>query len=200
MPKHVIHSNAYTDTLQGRLPVPTSGTERLAFQTLMVFCMVTCMVTFNWLLHTPHPTPGAFSQILYEYPLTFVIALCIRTLVANPFVGHITTALVPQNLAGFKRTVVMTSINVGTMVTIMTFFGVLISNASGGFTWFEYITSLPIAYVVAFTINLLAVGPFVKIVYAHAIKPGMFFAHSKVTKLRRTFISFMLRIFANKGE
>lgn len=200
MSKHAMPSNAYTNALRGNLPVPAGGTERLVFQAFMVFCMVACMVTFNWLLHTSQPSLAAFWQILYEYPLTFVIAFCIRTLVANPFVGRITTALVPQNLSGFRRTVVMALINVGTMVAIMTFFGVLLSNGPVRFTWLEYLNNLPVAYVMAFAINLLVVGPFVKIAYTHVIGPGMPIVRSKTSKLRHAFISFMLRAFANKGE
>ena len=125
-----LSNNAYFRALRGAVPVPAAGREKLAFQMLMVLCMVVCMVTLNWLLHTPDLTPNGFSQALYEYPLTFTIAFIVRTLIANPLVEHIMHAVIPATLSGLKRTVVLTLINVGIMVTIMTFFGVIISNGA----------------------------------------------------------------------
>ncbi|MRZ30590.1 hypothetical protein GKD08_17820, partial [Paeniclostridium sordellii] len=155
--------NAYTRALRGAVPVPAGGKDKLAFQVLMVFCMVTCMVTLNWLIHASDRSLAAFSEVLYEYPLTFIAALFVRTVVANPLVGRLARAVVPAGLAGFRRTVAMTLVNVSVMVTFMTFFGVLISNGPAGFTWLAYAESLPLSYLLAFSVNLLAVGPFVKV-------------------------------------
>ena len=78
--------NAYTRALRGAVPVPAGGKDKLAFQVLMVFCMVTCMVTLNWLIHASDRSLATFSEVLYEYPLTFIAALFVRTVVAR--VGH----------------------------------------------------------------------------------------------------------------
>ena len=176
--------NAYTRALRGAVPVPAGGKDKLAFQVLMVFCMVTCMVTLNWLIHASDRSLAAFSEVLYEYPLTFVAALFVRTVVTNPLVGRLARAVVPAGLAGFRRTVAMTLVNVSVMVTFMTFFGVLISNGPAGFTWLAYAESLPLSYLLAFSVNLLAVGPFVKVAYAAAVKPGLLWASEKAAELR----------------
>lgn len=176
--------NAYTRALRGAVPVPAGGKDKLAFQVLMVFCMVTCMVTLNWLIHASDRSLAAFSEVLYEYPLTFIAALFVRTVVANPLVGRLARAVVPAGLAGFRRTVAMTLVNVSVMVTFMTFFGVLISNGPAGFTWLAYAESLPLSYLLAFSVNLLAVGPFVKVAYAAAVKPGLLWASEKAAELR----------------
>ena len=59
--------NAYTRALRGAVPVPAGGKDKLAFQVLMVFCMVPCMVTLNWLIHASDRSLAAFSEVLYEY-------------------------------------------------------------------------------------------------------------------------------------
>ena len=116
------------------------------------------MVTLNWLIHASDRSLAAFSEVLYEYSLTFVAALFVRTVVTNPLVGRLARAVVPAGLAGFRRTVAMTLVNVSVMVTFMTFFGVLISNGPAGFTWLAYAESLPLSYLLAFSV--LFVGTF----------------------------------------
>lgn len=192
--------NAYTRALRGALPVPTGGLAKLAFQTLMVFCMVTCMVTINWLLHTSDLSLSAYTQVLYEYPLTFAAALCVRMFVANPLVGRIVRATVPVHLVGIKRTLAMTLINVSTMVTFMTFFGVLISNGVDGFTWLAYGESLPLSFALAFAVNLLVVGPFVKIVFTGALKPGFLWVSEKATELGAAVRAARPRALFDRGE
>ncbi len=192
--------NAYTRALRGAVPVPAGGKDKLAFQVLMVFCMVTCMVTLNWLIHASDRSLAAFSEVLYEYPLTFVAALFVRTVVANPLVGRLARAVVPAGLAGFRRTVAMTLVNVSVMVTFMTFFGVLISNGPAGFTWLAYAESLPLSYLLAFSVNLLAVGPFVKVAYAAAVKPGLLWASEKAAELRAAARAAIPRTLFGRGE
>lgn len=185
-------NNAYLRALRGAVPIPATGREKLAFQALMVFCMVVCMVTLNWLLHTPDLSPNGFSQALYEYPLTFIIAFVVRTLIANPLVEHIVRAVVPTTLAGLKRTVALTLINVGIMVTIMTFFGVIISNGPAQFSWLGYAQSLPFSFVMAFGLNFLVVGPAVKLIFAHIVKPKLMLLLQAAHKLRATVQSLTL--------
>ncbi len=183
-------NNAYLRALYGTVPIPAAGREKLAFQTLMVLCMVVCMVTLNWLLHTPDLSPNGFSQALYEYPLTFVIAFVVRTLIANPLVERIVHAVIPATLAGLKRTAALTLINVGIMVTIMTFFGVIISNGPAQFSWLGYAQSLPFSFAMAFSLNFLIVGPAVKLAFAHIIKPKLTLLLQAARKLRTTMQSF----------
>ena len=203
MSLHVARSlpdNAYTRALRGAVPVPAGGKDKLAFQTLMVFCMVTCMVTINWLLHASEITWAAYAQALYEYPLTFAAAFCVRLFVANPIVARVVPAVVPSDLVGFKRTVAMTLVNVVSMVTFMTFFGVLISNGPAGFTWLAYAEGLPVSLVLAFAVNLLAVGPFVKIAYAYAVRPGLARLREKIGEARAAARSLVPSVLADKGE
>ena len=192
--------NAYTRALRGAVPVPAGGKDKLAFQVLMVFCMVTCMVTLNWLIHASDRSSAAFSEVLYEYPLTFVAALFVRTVVANPLVGRLARAVVPASLAGFRRTVAMTLVNVSVMVTFMTFFGVLISNGPAGFTWLAYAESLPLSYLLAFSVNLLAVGPFVKVAYTAAVRPGLLWASEKAAEVRAAIRTAIPRTLFGRGE
>ncbi len=197
---HALSKNAYLRALRGAVAVPSEGKQKLVFQIMMVFCMVTCMVTCNWLIHTSQPSLFAFSQILYEYPLTFAIALFVRTVVANPIVAGLAKALVPAMLSGFKRTLAMTAVNVATMATIMTFFGVLISNGPFEFTWLSYLESLPTSYALAFFINLLAVGPFVKIIHARFVTPQLPHMREKAVSTYATVRAFIPKVLAGKGE
>lgn len=194
-----LSNNAYFRALRGAVPVPAAGREKLAFQMLMVLCMVVCMVTLNWLLHTPDLTPNGFSQALYEYPLTFTIAFIVRTLIANPLVEHIMHAVIPATLSGLKRTVVLTLINVGIMVTIMTFFGVIISNGPLQFTWLDYAQSLPLSLTMAFVLNFLIVAPAVKLSFAHIVKPKLPLLLRKARELRTAVRSFTLSV-TRKGK
>lgn len=169
---HTKADNAYLRCLRGQIAVPTSGKERVAFQMIMVLFMVSCMVTFNWTIRQTDISLGSFSGVLYEYPITFCIALIMRSFVANPFVDRI-VPLVPGTLSGIGRSLVMTVINVGTMASIMTFFGTLISFGFDGFTWMEFISSIPISVPASILVNFLAIGPLVKILYTQAVKPRL---------------------------
>lgn len=178
--------NAYLRCLRGQVPVPASGAERFAFQTLMVFFMVSCMVTFNWLIRNPAPTPDAFAGMLYEYPLTFCIALAVRFCVANPLVDRI-AARIPRALSGIGRTLAMTAANVCVMAPIMTFFGTLVSHGPEGFTWSAFALGVPVSIAAAFAVNLLAVGPLAKTLYARTLKPRILSLMRRASTLKSAF-------------
>ncbi len=94
----------------------------------------------------------------------------------------------------------MTLVNVSVMVTFMTFFGVLISNGPAGFTWLAYAENLPLSYLLAFSVNLLAVGPFVKVVYTAAVRPGLLWASEKAAEARAAIRTAIPRTLFGRGE
>lgn len=163
--------------------MPTSGKERIVFQTLMVLFMSSCMVTFNGLLRQSGSPGIDLSSMLYEYPLIFCIALAMRIFVANPLVDRIVPHI-PRSLSGVRRALVMTGINVCIMATIMTFFGILVSQGPEGFTWMEFASNAPLSVVIAFTVNFLAVGPLVKIAYIRIVKPLLVALVDKLNQTR----------------
>lgn len=193
--EHTKADNAYLRCLRGQITAPTSGKERVAFQMIMVLFMVSCMVTFNWAIRQTDISLGAFSGVLHEYPLTFCIALIMRTFVANPLVDRIVPH-VPSSLSGIRRSLFMTVVNVGIMASIMTFFGTLISFGFDGFTWMEFVSSIPVSVPASIMVNFLAVGPLVKILYTQAVRPRLDTLNAKrssarkpVTSPTHTFIS-----------
>lgn len=161
----------YAQCLRGTVPAPAPGWERNLFQFLMVFGMVTSMVTFNWLLHHPEPVLADWIAALYEYPLTFGVALGVRWFVANPLLDRTAGRLIPQKLSGIARSLAMTLSNIFAMVTIMTFFGIIISNGIEGFTWAEYAASLPVGYAAAFVANWFIVAPCAKLGFYRLVRP-----------------------------
>ena len=108
-------------------------------------------------------------------------------------------AVIPATLSGLKRTVVLTLINVGIMVTIMTFFGVIISNGPLQFTWLDYAQSLPLSFTMAFVLNFLIVAPAVKLSFAHIVKPKLPLLLRKARELRTAVRSFTLSV-TRKGK
>lgn len=203
MSRSTLHSsseNVYLSALRGTLPMPANAKEQFVFQTLMVFFMVSSMVTFNWFLHTSDPTLSGYAQMMYEYPLMFFTGLLVRNFIANPLVGRIVPRVVPSALAGFKRTLAMTGINVAIMATIMTLFGTLFSHGPAGFTWMTYVESLPISYVMAFVVNLFAVNPLVKIIFARGIRPSLPVLYKKARGLRTRTLAFVSSDIFGRGN
>lgn len=172
MSQNTARSYTYLDCLKGRVPIPAEGKGRVAFQIAMVFCMVSCLVTLNWLVREPAPSLAAFAGILYEYPITFSIAVIVRLFVANPLVARIAPRIVPKTPEGIARTIVMTLINIVTMASIMTAFGIVISHGIGELSLASYATNLPLGYALAFTVNFFFAAPLVKTLFVRWAHPA----------------------------
>lgn len=65
----------YRDCITGKAGAPRDKAGKTVFQIMMVFFMVTVMVTFNWNLHTDDHSPLRFALSLYEYCLLYTSAL-----------------------------------------------------------------------------------------------------------------------------
>ena len=57
-----------------------------------------------------------------------------------------------------------------------------------------------VSYLLAFSVNLLAVGPFVKVAYAAAVKPGLLWASEKAAELRAAARAAIPRTLFGRGE
>lgn len=164
----------YKDCITGKTGAPHGKAEKTVFQIMMVFFMVTVMVTFNWNLHTDDHSPLHFALSLYEYPVMFAIALAVRLLVANPIVGRFADKVLAVRLDGIVRSAAITLVNVLFMASIMGVFGLAVTG--GGFatiTWETYSSLFPATWIAAFCFSFFIVGPLVKMLYYGFVAPAM---------------------------
>lgn len=168
------HQIRYKDCITGKVGAPFDKAGKTIFQIMMVFFMVTVMVTFNWNLHTEDHSPLRFALSLYEYPAMFAIALAIRLLVANPILGRFIDKVVVKHTRGFARGLSITIVNVLFMGTIMGVFGIIV--AGGGISalsWELYSSMYPATWIAAFAFNFIVVGPLVKMLYFGFVGPAV---------------------------
>lgn len=140
---------------------------------MMVFFMVTVMVTVNWNLHTTDHSPLQFALSFYEYPAMFCIAFAVRFLVADPIVGIIIGKVIVKHLNGLAKSVAITLSNVLVMATIMGAFGLIVTGGLGAFSWEQYAMMLPQTYCLAFLFSYFIVGPLVKMLYHTFFHPAL---------------------------
>lgn len=193
------HNVSYKDCITGKAEVPRGGVEKTVFQIMMVFFMVTVMVTFNWNLHTPDHSPLQFALSFYEYPVMFCIALVVRLLVADPIVGRIIGGVIVRFVpAGVTQSAAITLVNVLVMSTFMGFFGLVV--AGGGLEGLSlgiYASLFPATWVFAFCFSFFIVGPLVKILYHAAAAPAIE-AFKEAPKNKRASATFAA-IFRSKA-
>lgn len=166
-PEHI----TYQDCILGKVGAPTDSRQRAIFQTMMIFCMVHIMVTFNWLVHTESYSWKAFAELLYQYPLSLTIALSVRFLIANPLIDQFVKIAISPYCKGLSKTLSVTLVNVLFMGTITAFISATVVN--GGlvnFSWVNYFIALPLSYAGSFFFSFFVVGPFIKKLFEERIK------------------------------
>lgn len=185
----------YMDCITGKAGAPHDKTGKTVFQIMMVFFMVTVMVTFNWNLHTDDHSPLHFALSLYEYPVMFILALVVRLFVANPIIGPLIDNVVAKRLEGTVRSVAVTLVNVLFMGSIMGLFGLTVTGGLSSITWDHYASLYPATWIAAFLFNFFIVGPLVKILYSGFVAPAME-AYRSTAKEKR--VSAALRALVGK--
>lgn len=159
----------YADCLMGRVPVPQAGHPgKFFFTLLMVGGMVTFMVTYNGLRNFNWDVAYFFANSLWLYPLAFVIAMLVRTYIGDTVVGFVLPRFIAPRFTGFAKTLVLTLLNIAVMCPIMC--GIITLLLAGPDGYFgNYISALPMAFPVAYLVNLLIVGPAVKLLHSSVI-------------------------------
>ncbi|MDO4501941.1 MAG: DUF2798 domain-containing protein [Coriobacteriia bacterium] len=159
----------YADCLQGRVKPPAPGAPgKMLFTFLMVGGMVTFMVTFNGLRHADWNLLWFLTHNLWMYPVIMAIGLLVRMKVGDAIVGAIAPRLIDGRITGFPKNLAMTVLNVTAMCPIMCGIVTFLLNGPDGFL-LQYATAVPISFAVACLVNLLVVGPAVKLLHAQVI-------------------------------
>lgn len=198
------HQITYLDCITGKASAPHDKAGKTVFQIMMVFFMVTVMVTFNWNLHTEDHSPLRFALSLYEYPAMFAIALAVRLLVANPIVGRFVDGVVVKHTRGIVRTVSVTLVNVLFMGSIMGVFGIMVAGGgAAALSWDLYASMYPATWIAAFSFNFLVVGPLVRMLYFAFVAPAVA-AYGEASRDKRFSAAFRTLVgksaYAEEGE
>lgn len=195
----------YRDCITGKAGAPRDKAGKTVFQIMMVFFMVTVMVTFNWNLHTDDHSPLRFALSLYEYPVMFILALAVRLLVANPILGPFIDNVVAKRLDKTARSIAVTLVNVLFMGSIMGVFGLAVTGGLASVTWEHYAALYPATWIAAFLFNFFVVGPLVKMLYGGFVAPAMEVYRSTAKEKRisaalRTLVGKKALADGNQGE
>lgn len=158
----------YHDCLDGTAPVPQDALGHAIFSLLMAGGMVTVMTTFNGVRH------GGIDFVItshWLYPLVFCIAMTMRFLYANRVVDFVAPRWIRPHLGGIPRTIAMTLLNVGVMAPVMCSIVTLLLKGASDLPA-NIAAELPLSLLVAILVNLLAVGPAVRLLYHNVILPA----------------------------
>ena len=162
------HDYTLRECLNGTAPVPQDPFGKGLFQLLMAGGMTTIMVTFNGILRDG---PSFLADSHWLYPLILCISLGLRFLFANRLVAFLEPRLIPRTLRGFRRIISISALNVCLMAPIMGCVTTLLIHGPVGF--FEQLAStLPLTAPVSLLVNVLVVGPTVKMIYHNVILPS----------------------------
>lgn len=160
-------SYRYRDCLDGTAPIPKDALGNAIFSLLMAGGMTTFMVSFNGVRHSGL---SFFFDSLWLYPVIFCLAMALRFLYVNRAVAYLGPRFVFPRFAGARRNVAMTLVNVAIMAPVMaTIVTVLLKGPEG--LLLNLATELPLSMAAAVTVNLLVVGPVVKLLYHNVIRP-----------------------------
>ena len=158
----------YRDCLDGTAPAPKDALGKAVFGILMGGGMVTFMTTFNGLRHTGL---DFLASSHWLYPVVFSIAMGMRLLYANRVADAVAPRLIFPHLTGVARTAAMSALNVSLMAPVMAVFTALLLKGPDNLVanaWGE----LPFVMAVAILVNLLVVGPAVRLLYHNVIMPA----------------------------
>lgn len=161
---------SYLDCVGGKAPVPHDLLGKSMFSLLMAGGMTTFMVTFNGVLHSSANVLGFIIQSHWMFPLVVCISLSMRFLFADRLVGWLAPRFILPHLHGFARNAAMTLLNVALMAPVMGCIMTLLLNGPQGFIA-HLAGTLPLSAVVAVLVNLLVVGPVVKMLYHNVLTP-----------------------------
>ena len=160
-------SYRYRDCLDGTAPIPKDALGNAIFSLLMAGGMTTFMVSFNGVRHSGL---SFFFESLWLYPVIFCLAMALRFLYVNRAGAYLGPRFVFPRFAGARRNVAMTLVNVAIMAPVMaTIVTVLLKGPEG--LLLNLVTELPLSMAAAVTVNLLVVGPVVKLLYHNVIRP-----------------------------
>ena len=163
------HKYTYADCLCGRVTPPAAGAPgKFFFTMLMVGGMVTFMVTYNGLRHAGWNPAAFYPSHLWMYPLIYVIALLVRTLIADDIVGFVIPRFINNRFSGLPKNIVITLLNITIMCPIMSAIVTLLLYGTADFAW-NYLTGLPTIYPIGLIVNFFIVGPAVKLLHTNII-------------------------------
>lgn len=161
---------SYWDCVSGKAPVPRDLLGKSMFSLLMAGGMVTFMVTFNGVLHSSANVLSFILQSHWMYPLVVCISLGMRFLFADRIVDKLAPRFILPRFRGFARNAAMTLLNTALMAPVMGCIMTMLLNGPQGF-FAHLAATLPVSAAVAVLVNLLVVGPVVKMLYHNVLTP-----------------------------
>ena len=162
------HRYGYLDCLRGAVPAPKDAPGSALFLLLMVGGMVTIMTTFNGVRHSGL---GFFVTSHWLYPLSYCIAVALKLGFANRVAGFVAGRWIHPHLHGAALSVAMAALNVSIMAPLMCAVVTLLLQGPDG-ALAVIAAEAPLSVAVAIAVNLLVVGPTVRLLYHNVILPA----------------------------
>ncbi|UOQ49255.1 DUF2798 domain-containing protein [Gracilibacillus caseinilyticus] len=153
--------------------MPTNKKESIIFGTIMCFGMVAVMATYN-LLMVGNVEDLAVSIVLGEVLVGFIIALLLDLFIVGPLAKKVTLALPFDKSKKIYFVLFMSLFMIIGMVFFMSMFGLAMSYIRGGVNdqsiISEYLHIYVKNFVVAFPLQLIVMGPLVRLIFTKWIQ------------------------------
>lgn len=157
----------YKDCLLGKVGIPREHNQKIWFQLMSIMSMVPITVTLHWIINTSWFTWESFEQQLPMYPLTIAIVIAVRFFIANPVVDGIVKTFISPHFSGLKKSLSITWINIIFMGALVALIKAMITlGGLAGFSWENYIGSLPLSFLISFVVGYFFISPAMKKVWA----------------------------------
>ncbi|UOQ84154.1 DUF2798 domain-containing protein [Gracilibacillus salinarum] len=153
--------------------MPTNKKESIIFGTIMCFGMVAVMATYN-LLMAGNIEDLTASIVLGEVMIGFIIALFLDLFIVGPLAKKVTLAIPFDKSKKIYFVLFMSLFMIIGMVFFMSMFGLAMSYISGAehdqSILSEYLHIYAMNFVVAFPLQLVVMGPLVRLIFTKWIQ------------------------------
>lgn len=144
--------------------MPVNKKEHLVYTFFMVLFMASVMTSYNVLLHNGFSVESLKIAWLM-FPFTFVIAFLCEWFLVGKLAMKLSHKFLKEDDLLIKKILITALFFVTGMVTLMSFFGPLLSN---GFTTdivLIWAKSIPVNFAMAYPLQVIIAGPFVGFVF-----------------------------------
>lgn len=140
--------------------MPVNKKEHLVYTFFMVLFMAIVMTSYNVILHNGFSIESIKIAWLL-FPFTFVIAFLCEWFLVGKLAMKLSHKFLKEDDLLLKKILITALFFVTGMVTLMSFFGPLISNGFSADLGLIWIKSIPLNFAMAYPLQVILAGPIV---------------------------------------
>jgi hypothetical protein len=144
--------------------MPVNKKEHLVYTFFMVLFMAIVMTSYNVILHNGFSIES-IKMAWLMFPFTFVIAFLCEWFFVGKLAMKFSHKFLKEEDLLLKKIVITALFFVTGMVTLMSFFGPLLSNGFSTDLPLIWVKSIPVNFAMAYPLQILIAGPIVGFVF-----------------------------------